>query len=74
MLAGIIIEGKKPRVPAKHKNVVEFNINNADYQNLYESLRQLGFPKEEAISKVDIAIKEGFIHETEIIKYILSLK
>lgn len=74
LLAGIIIEGKKPKVPPKHKSVIEININNAEYQNLYESLRQLGFSKEEAISKVDIAIKEGFIHETEIIKYILSLQ
>ena len=73
MLAGVILEGRKPKVPPKHKNAVGFHLNNEDHEKLYATLRQLGFKKEEAIAKVDIAVQEGFIHEPEIIKYILSL-
>jgi Holliday junction resolvasome RuvABC DNA-binding subunit len=74
MLAGVILEGKKPKVPPQHKNAIKISLNNAEYEKLYATLRNLGFKKEEAIDKVEIAIQDGFIHETEIIKHILSLK
>jgi len=74
MLASVILEGKKPRVPVKHKNTINFSSNAVDYQNLYVTLMQLGYKKQEAMSKVDIAVREGFLNDQEIIKYILSLK
>ena len=74
MLAGVILEGKKYKITKHHKNAVNVKVDTADYENLYATLRNLGFGKEEAIAKVDIAIEQGFVRDTEIIKYILSLE
>jgi len=73
MLAGVILEGKKYKVANQHKNAVNVKVDTADYENLYATLRNLGFSKEESIAKVDIAIDQGFVRDTEIIKYILSM-
>lgn len=72
-LADFIITGKKPKVNKAHSQVVNFDTDEQQYQNLYETLRQLGIPKEEAFAKIDVALKEGLRMETEIIKYILSM-
>ena len=66
-------ETNKPKVPPQHKSIITVSINNEEYEKLYETLRQLGYKNEEAIDKVKIAIQDGFTHETDIIKYILSL-
>jgi hypothetical protein len=73
MLASVILEGRKYRIASQHKNVVNVKVDTVDYENLYATLRTLGLSKEEAIDKVDIAIEQGFVRDTEIIKYILSL-
>ena len=74
MLASVILEGKKYRIAKEHNKVIKVHVDTVDYENLYATLRNLGFSKEEAIAKVDIAIEQGFIRDTEIIKYILSLE
>ena len=74
LLADFIITGKKPKIQRKHSKVVSFDTDESQYQSLYESLRQLGFKKDEAFAKIDVALKEGLRMETEIIKYILSLE
>ena len=74
MLASVILEGKKYKTPTQHKNAVNVKIDTAEHENLYATLRNLGFSKEESIAKVDLAVEHGFVRDTDIIKYILSLK
>ena len=74
LLADFIINGRKPKIPKEHSKVVSIHTDETQYQNLYETLRQLGYSKDEAFAKIDVALKEGLRMETEIIKYILSLQ
>ena len=73
-LADFVMTGKKPKVNKVHSQVVNFDTNEQQYQSLYETLRQLGYSKNEAATKLDITLKEGLRMETEIIKYILGLQ
>ena len=68
------ILGKKPKVPTQHKGVISFDDNNVNVVVIVKTLQTLGFNEKEAMEKIDIAVKDGFFHEEEIIKYILSLK
>jgi len=72
MLAKIILEGKKPKVPAKHKKVVSFNTNQQAIIDSVDALVAFGCKRQEAIAQVDIAVSEGFYTEEEIIKKVLS--
>jgi len=74
MLASVILDGKKYKILKQYKNAVNVKVDTVDYENLYATLRNLGFGKEESIAKVDIAVENGFVRDTEIIKYILSLE
>ena len=66
--------GKLPKVSAKHKNVVSFEESSVDVATIASTLEALGYSKKEIMEKIDVAVKDGFFHEDEIIKYILSLK
>jgi len=73
MLSKIILEGKTPRVPAKHNKVVSFNTNSQAIIDTVNTLVAMGYKYQDAKSHVTIAVAEGFYNEEEIIKRILSL-
>ena len=68
------ILGKKPKVPAKSKNVISFEDSGVNAALIVEVLQGLGYKEKEIMAKIDVAVKDGFFQEDEIIKYILSLK
>ena len=68
------ILGKTPKVPAKSKNVVSFEDQGINTALIVDVLQGLGFKEKEIMSKIDVAVKDGFFQEDEIIKHILSLK
>jgi hypothetical protein len=74
LLADFIITGRKPKIKKEHSQVVNLDTNEQQYKSLFETLRLLGYSKEETFGKIDVALKEGLRMETEIIKYILSLQ
>ena len=51
MLASVILEGKKYKIANQHKHAVNVKVDTVDYENLYATLRNLGFSKEESICK-----------------------
>ena len=64
--------GKNPKVPTKHKSVVSFEDNGVNVATIAKTLESLGYSKNEIMGKIDVAVKDGFFHEEEIIKYILG--
>ena len=73
LLATIIVDGKRPRIPAKNKNVVSFNTNQDGILDTVDALVSMGYNRADAKSKVDIAVSEGFYTEQEIIQRVLTL-
>ena len=68
------ILGKKPKVPAKSKNAVSFEDHGINVALIVETLQSLGYKEKEIMSKVDVAVRDGFFQEDEIVRYIFSLK
>jgi hypothetical protein len=74
MLADWVINGKKPRVPAKHKKVIQFpELNEEQLQSTVDTLVSLGFKRADALARVEIALEQGFRHENDILKAIMTL-
>ena len=65
--------GKKPKIPAKSKKAVSLEDSGVDVVSIVNTLRGLGFSEKDAMSKINVAIKDGFKFEEEIITYIMTL-
>jgi hypothetical protein len=65
--------GKKPKIPAKSKKAVTLEDSGVDVISIVNTLRGLGFTEKEAMGKINVAIKDGFKFEEEIITYIMTL-
>ena len=68
------ILGKKPRVPTKSKNAVSFEDSGVNIAVIANALQGLGFKDKEIMAKIDVAVRDGFFQEDEIIRHILSFK
>jgi len=74
MYATFVIDGRKPKVPAKHKNAVSFNENDEYIQNAVIALTNLGMKRPEIMNKINIVLDNGCTRMTdEIVLAILSL-
>jgi len=65
--------GKKPKVPTKSKTVVSFEESGIDVVSIVNTLRSLGFSEADAKAKINVAVKDGFKFEEEILRYIMTL-
>ena len=68
-----LMMGKKPKVPAKSKKVVSFEESGVDVVSIVNTLRSLGFTEQQAKEKINVAVKDGFKFEEEILRYIMTL-
>ena len=68
-----LMMGKKPKVPAKSKTVVSFEESGIDVVSIVNTLRSLGFSESDAKAKINVAVKDGFKFEEEILRYIMTL-
>jgi Holliday junction resolvasome RuvABC DNA-binding subunit len=57
-----VVFGEQPKIPTKDIDVIA----------LVNTLKTLGFNEKEAKQKINVAMRDGFKEEEEIIKYILS--
>ena len=73
-IVDFIVNGKKFK-PKKNQAVPPIlDTDEEQINNTIEALIRLGYQRADAISKVQIALKEGLRMEEEILRYILSLK
>ena len=74
MLADIMLNGKRKRIPAKNKHTIRFpDVNEEQLQNTVDALMSLGLKRAEAIQKLDIALEHGLRLESDLVKFILTL-
>ena len=73
LLSTYIIDGKQPKKKQQRKVTGFPDINDEAIQNTIMTLMSLGYSKNEAKSKVDIAIESGLRFEQDIIKAILAM-
>ena len=72
LLADYIISGKVQKYDKKHKGVVSLENDEPQILAAYEALRAMNYKKDQAIEAIDIAVKNGYRYEQDIIKYILQ--
>jgi len=66
---------RQPKTPPQHKTTASFEDGDVDVAAIIKALRTFGFSEKEVKDKMNIAIKDGFTDEEEIVKHImLSLK
>jgi len=74
MLADKILNGKRKRVPAKNKHTIRFpDVDEQQLENTVNALVSLGYKRSDAIQKLDIALEHGLSHESDLVKFILTL-
>lgn len=73
LIADWILNGKKPKVDKQHKSIVSFDDNSKVISDTINALLALGFSEAEAKKKANIAVKDGFKTEEEIIRKILGM-
>jgi hypothetical protein len=71
LLSEFIVTGKKPKVKKQNQSAVSFDSNAEQIQLAIEALMGLGFGHKEAVTKVQISVKEGLYMHDEIIKKVL---
>ena len=72
LLAETILNGKAPRINRKHKDVVNIGVDDSQIINAYESYRNLGMSKAEALSKLTVDLSACLRHSEDILQYILT--
>jgi hypothetical protein len=74
MLSDWILNGKSPKIPKQHKKVVRFpEFNEEQLQNTVDTLISIGFGRTDALARVEIALEQGFRHENDILRAIMTL-
>ncbi len=73
MIANFILTGMKPKVNKQHKNAVVFDDNDKKVRDCVDALCAIGYKENEAITKVNIALRDGFRMEDEILKAVIGM-
>jgi len=73
LVAEWIMGNKKAKVPTKSKKVVSLSGSGVDIEAVVTSLQMLGFSRSDALEKVNISLKDGYLNNDDLIKAVLSL-
>jgi hypothetical protein len=72
-LASFIVDGKTTRIKKEHKSTVSFDTDAVQIKKACEALVSIGYKETEAMSMLDVCLKEGLRQDGDIIRKLFSL-